>query len=137
MTVSVQGWLDVSNVYERKGIGAPIRTGESVMKGKRLNGVQYGKEQLTLSQWSRKLGYHRITIKWHFDKWGHLDRLGKDYHKKRAKQYYGKTRREWYEYMVNNCAPDQKIPSIGSFGQSLRKGKKYFHRYLSKKLKVA
>ena len=96
---------------------------------------RYGDEQLTLTQWSRKLGYDRATITWHFDRWGNLDRLDQDYHKTRATVYWGKTRREWHEYIANNCADGQKVPSRGAVGGSLKKGKDFFlNFYLPKKL---
>jgi hypothetical protein len=96
---------------------------------------RYGNEQLTLSQWSRKLGYDRATIAWHFNRWGNLDRLGQKYHEKRATVYWGKTCREWHEYIAKNCADGQKVPSRGSVGETLRKGEDFFlNFYLAKKL---
>ena len=96
---------------------------------------RYGDEQLTLTQWSRKLGYDRSTIAWHFNRWGNLDRLDQDYHKTRATSYWGKTRREWQEYIANNIADGEKIPSRGAVVGALKKGEDYFiNFYLAKKL---
>lgn len=135
MTTSVQEWLDKTSVYERGNVWAPVGR-PNPMKGKRLNGKQYayGKEKLTIRQWARKLGYDSATIKWHFDRWGDLDRLDQDYHKTRATVYWGKTRREWHEYIANNLAEGQKMPSHGSVGAALMKDKEKWDRFLAKKI---
>lgn len=90
---------------------------------------------LTIPELAKKHDCHHATIQWHLTRWGNLDRLMKDYHKTRATVYWGKTRREWHEYISQNIGDGQKIPSHGSLGGALTKGKKHFFNiYLPRKL---
>lgn len=89
---------------------------------------------LTLSELAKEYACDRATINWHLNRWGNLDRLKQDYHKARATVYWGKTRREWHEYIEKHIAPDQKMPSLGCVGEALKKGKESFDLFLAKKM---
>jgi len=132
--MSIQEFLDLPvNSGAHKDAFRRVRVGiVNPLKGRRVSAKQYGKEKLTIYQWSHKLGYHPVAIKRHFERWGNLDRLGKK-HQPIYKVYFGKTLPEWHEYIAEHLADGQTMPTRNLVYDAISRGKKGFDRYVAKK----
>ena len=100
---------------------SPVKEGYVFSHSKKYNGK-------SVLEWAKLYNVHNATAAWHLTKYGNMDRCLQDYHKKRTVIHWGKSAKEWAEFI------DEPGLTAGHVREATRKGKEHFERYLSKKI---